>query len=1519
MTIEEQNDQAIAKEAISDTMPEVESSVDAENLKDTESHVSEVEDSGRNNNNESQDAERTTNQLGNNEIPVNSNSKELQIIESPNNDESRVGEESEDYQYQYLVRRTIRDLIDVETGEEVDADDILNYDATNKALFSLMRERLIVGQRNGIYKYVCEFCAQPVRLTSRRISDNRISNFFQHFSYSSDCPIKTVSTYNPDNWSKIWINKFKGSVIYRIMSKNLVSILQKDSNFDGLTTKSEYGRHDITVHYNGNRICFDLQLYSTHISKILELRADDNMHGLWLFPYFSPIQQKMCARDIYYAHKRNVFVFDSPSFYSSSLDATSVYKPLFPKISNYKYAIEESLHNGKLMLNCFWQVPVKKGNIIEIEWHYKLVSFSELSFDEESRSLYYHDSDKDFYENWSPELQSMINHWLEELKRQWRDKERIIAKRVEASRSRAQEEGDRALQQIRQLKERIADGEHVDSFWDEATDKYGFKIEDEIIVEPKYSHVDDFDTNGIAVVKQTPEGKFGAINLLGKKVFSFEFTSIKLVEDNIYAVGKGRKIGFMTIGQEILIPCEFHSYEYVGNHRVILDSSWEEFVRRRRYNSYGEPRYEGEWVLHSDSMFLYDLDGDKLSMGYEQIYNHLISGTYLIAKDSSDMVLIDLDGLEVKKKFLDNKKRWFNIDSITAISENLVAFSYANDIAVYDFDGNQVFYSDYYNEITSCSKDGYSVKRDLYEAHITSAGEIIEQDAIPLSNGYSKRQSLGWKIYKQDGTQLNNNVYIEVGDFHEGIIVVKYKKWNSVRYYFLNEEGETIKYSNGLNNIERLSNGYYRIQEEGKTGVIDAILEHMLFDCVYKDIIWDGCMYSLIKKKYEDYQYNDEVIKEKAREDGTFLEREQSPIFGQVYKSKLFGKWGLTNSQGQKSPFIYDEITLSRDSFIEAYISGTNGYTSLYDKDGNLLIDGNIEINDYYALIKEYTLLSPSLLSCEDSESNYLIYKTDGSLLFHKIKNIEKLDNGHFIICIDCTTYYSENREIYKGVIDLEGNVIIEPKYDDITWEGNRYLVELKNNNGYFEANGNPVVTIERFDNGYQKKKNIFCRLLDRDGNLVNDQDYSEIIPLEGERFIIENLKRSWGIIGNDGNLLLEDNYSDIQVVSNVLIQTSFIFRRTIKQLRRYNDLEVLIDDMNYVEKIEDGYYKVNGGKNYNKYAIIDPLGNVVIPLNYYSSLTYADKQFTLKRGYYTWILKQDGALTEIPHKTIPVNDHVNIVEMHSGWGLQDSNGILLSDDYKYSLMTQISDELIMIKNNDGNYGLMNVQGKLVLDCQYKSIRKAEDSSLQVAKHGSTYYKLDENFNPIPNVLELENGIKIENLFDEVKLFDTEGKQIGEKNYKEIKPASDDCFIVKTDRWGVINAKGEQLIDCKYDDIEEINPQHFKVYWDSSKTQGYYRSFRSKLNSKIINCKKMNNMFNFVLGEVYTGKITNIKKFGIFVNINDIGCALCHISEIVKGGKQISDFKIGDSIEVKVINIDEVKKRASLSLILNSE
>ena len=69
------------------------------------------------------------------------------------------------------------------------------------------------------------------------------------------------------------------------------------------------------------------------------------------------------------------------------------------------------------------------------------------------------------------------------------------------------------------------------------------------------------------------------------------------------------------------------------------------------------------------------------------------------------------------------------------------------------------------------------------------------------------------------------------------------------------------------------------------------------------------------------------------------------------------------------------------------------------------------------------------------------------------------------------------------------------------------------------------------------------------------------------------------------------------------------------------------------------------------------------------------------------------------------------------------------------------------------------------------------------------------------------------------------------------------------------------------------------------------------------------------LGKIYSGVVTRIESYGAFVEILHGKQGMCHISKISHDRiEKVEDvLKLGDEIQVKVINIDE-KGRIDLSI-----
>ena len=68
------------------------------------------------------------------------------------------------------------------------------------------------------------------------------------------------------------------------------------------------------------------------------------------------------------------------------------------------------------------------------------------------------------------------------------------------------------------------------------------------------------------------------------------------------------------------------------------------------------------------------------------------------------------------------------------------------------------------------------------------------------------------------------------------------------------------------------------------------------------------------------------------------------------------------------------------------------------------------------------------------------------------------------------------------------------------------------------------------------------------------------------------------------------------------------------------------------------------------------------------------------------------------------------------------------------------------------------------------------------------------------------------------------------------------------------------------------------------------------------------------VGEIYTGRVTRLMKFGAFVEVLPGKEGLCHISQLANHRvEKVEDVvQVGDQLQVKVVEIDD-KGRINLS------
>ncbi len=75
-------------------------------------------------------------------------------------------------------------------------------------------------------------------------------------------------------------------------------------------------------------------------------------------------------------------------------------------------------------------------------------------------------------------------------------------------------------------------------------------------------------------------------------------------------------------------------------------------------------------------------------------------------------------------------------------------------------------------------------------------------------------------------------------------------------------------------------------------------------------------------------------------------------------------------------------------------------------------------------------------------------------------------------------------------------------------------------------------------------------------------------------------------------------------------------------------------------------------------------------------------------------------------------------------------------------------------------------------------------------------------------------------------------------------------------------------------------------------------------------------MAKYRSGQIVTGCVTGIEKYGVFVSLDEYYSGLIHISEISDGFvRNIEDYvKLGETIKAKVIEVDDSEFHVKLSI-----
>ena len=512
------------------------------------------------------------------------------------------------------------------------------------------------------------------------------------------------------------------------------------------------------------------------------------------------------------------------------------------------------------------------------------------------------------------------------------------------------------------------------------------------------------------------------------------------------------------------------------------------------------------------------------------------------------------------------------------------------------------------------------------------------------------------------------------------------------------------RYNYELSEISNDQIQYYKLEQDGKYGVIDRE-GNIVVEPVYSTIdIPNPTLPVFIKS---DDGQNFSAIDNNGNNILTGYESVEAisinnissniPYEKTVLKYKQGGLYGLIDMQGNK---ITDNIY--------------NSITNIDYKEGNL----KVEQNGQYGVIniKGTTIIKPEYESIiadgyYDEETKYeragfiLRIKTDDGYkfgyadrkgkiilepLYNEISRITEITgddiflitanngrygvvkNGKEVLKNDFTDInFDQNNNLLIlqkdnswGVVDLEGNNIVPIDYDNIIIGGKYINAQKGEDTLIFDASGNNIDTDILSYNQVNDKyaividKNNNYNIVDNAGNKKLNENYTYIEYLNNDEFIV-TINGKTGIINGEGNTIIEVNYNAIQQIDDT---------NALQAVDSKNNRTDIIDkDMQIHEGIENAY--ISKETNYIKlYSETD--------VKYYNL---------------------DGK--EITYKEIAPNNSIYADKKDGKWGLVDSNGNVVVN-YEYDMVTEQNGNVAGVKK-DGKWQIVDTKGQLVSDNAY--------------------------------------------------------------------------------------------------------------------------------------------------------------------------------------------------------------------------
>ena len=432
--------------------------------------------------------------------------------------------------------------------------------------------------------------------------------------------------------------------------------------------------------------------------------------------------------------------------------------------------------------------------------------------------------------------------------------------------------------------------------------------------------------------------------------------------------------------------------------------------------------------------------------------------------------------------------------------------------------------------------------------------------------------------------------------------------------------------------------------------------------------------------------------------------------------------------------FNAETSTQERNVALRYFPVYTEGKWGVIDSSGNIIIQPEY---DEYIVIPDNSkaiFITTINVNYDDGTYDTRVLNANGDELFTEYDTIEAIEN-----------YDSSNNLWYEsgilkisqdgkyGIIDTNGNKLVDPEYDSITaLKGvtNSLLTEKDGKYGVIDNVGSVIINNEyaqiqsisdQYENGYIViDENDKYGVINYTRTVAVENKYDDIKNVYGNgKYYIVKEGNTWKIVDTDGNDYLVGKYDDIISIQNE--------NAVVKENNKFG--VVTISDGQSIINTEYDSITYATGNNYivskaSKYGIMDSNGNILVDLNY-SNIVYRSVAnfYEATNDDYTSNLIDNDMNIRL--------SNVVISELNTEDGYLK---VRENDTYKYynfrfeekaSADVLNGNTLFLSQNEEGKYGFVDRNGNVVVDYIYDDAREQNDYGYASVKQNGLWGTID--------------------------------------------------------------------------------------------------------------------------------------------------------------------------------------------------